>query len=271
MAGMSARASWTLALLLALAAFASWSARGEDVPPAAGSPAPLEAELDASYDHLTRHHADWWSSSFTLDQSFENRSSWYATFKESNRYSLDDQDLLAGGAIPLSKRWSVLLDASVSPSHNVSPKWFGQGRLRWDLPKGWDLKFGAGHSDYDAGDNNNQVFTLENSTGDWHTGYTYARDHSEGVGGSSHTHTFNVDYRYGHRSSIGLGYTTGVSALRVGKRAEPVYPHTTEYALNGRQEFGSRSPWSLYYRFSWGEEEEQFTRTGVELGLAYRF
>lgn len=86
-----------------------------------------QLELGLSYEPMTRGYADWQSRYVFGAMDFGARDTLYAQVRETERFSVRDQELMVGRYYPLGERVTGMAEASFSPSAVVLPRWSAQG------------------------------------------------------------------------------------------------------------------------------------------------
>ncbi len=271
-----------------------------EVPPPRVAPAIVAApdrirgtqvEVGGSYDWLTDGYDDWRSVYVEAEHQLDVRKLVYGRARGTDRYDQDDHEFTLGGYAPLSPRWTAAAEGTYSASHDVLPVWSVMGQLQWSLPKGWGTGAGIRHSEYRPRclgvefetDSDLLWFTLDRYWGNYYAGYTLYRaeaDDSDQV----YSNRFALNRYYGDRSWFGLSFSRGEEIENSpiedfgGFNCTPtlVTSDVTAAVLAGRHWLRPR--WAISYQFGYfdydirvREQRPSYTRTGIRVGLRYRY
>jgi YaiO family outer membrane protein len=233
---------------------------------AAWSDAYTEIGANAGVDALTGSSPDWRSQEVTLNHRDDSSESWYGALGHTQRFDLDDDYLTAGAFLPVGKPWSISGELSLSPEHNVLPRYSIAAGAEYDLPSAWDLQVGLRHASYSTDSANIASFTAEHYFGNWRAAYTLFEGDSGGASGAAHM--LRTDWYYGDRSRVGLGLVTGRDVERIDP-ANLVVTSIHGAFLTGEHAFDSH--WALSYTVGVTSLQDFYTRRSIQLGLVYRF
>ena len=231
--------------------------------PAAVAMKRSELELGFSSEGLNNGYAGWRSAYLEGRHSFGERKSIYGTLRETERFGLYDNEAQGGFYYPLNDTWTSLVEASVSPTHNVLPKFSVFGELQKHLGYGWNLHAGIRHNEYSTLNTNIGIFTAERYWGNFRGAYSLYLGRPEG-GSSASSHVLALDYYYGARNSVGISVADGREVAGLG----PLGILTTEvraYVLRGRHWF--TPDWALSFEALYQEQGTLYNRQGIRLGL----
>ena len=227
-----------------------------------------EIQLSFSYEDLTNGYAPWRSVALDFSKKLAERKVVYGTFRETSRFSLGDQEVLAGLYYPLGRHWTALFEATASPSHQVLPKFSVLGQLEHSFGKGWNAQAGIRHTVYDAARTNLGIFTLERYFENYRAGYTLYISQLEGAGLSA-GHRVQGDRYYGQGSRVGLGFAFGRELENVGPPRGILRTETKNVFLVGEHWFAAH--WAIAYEVGWHKQGDLYTKRGASVGLRYRF
>jgi YaiO family outer membrane protein len=235
---------------------------------AAGGAAALEGEVGLSHEQLTNNRPDWASYYVEGSHTYRPRQTLYGALRETSRFDLTDTDLMIGYYHPLAAQWTGLLEASVSPDHNILPKSTVLGELSWQAGHGWNLALGLRHTEYAATETNLVIGTVERYWSSFRAGYSAYNNHPEGAG-SATANRVVFDYFYGERNRIGAGIVWGREVENVGP---PIGVTTTDVRganIYGRHWFAPS--WALTWEALTHEQGDLYRRQGFRLGLRRQF
>lgn len=230
---------------------------------------PDESELEAGFSrsNLDNGFADWRSVYIDGKTSLSGGQVLYGSLREVNRFSFDDQEVLAGYYFPLSERWTGLLEANVSPSHAVLPKWSALGEIIHKFNDGWVGHLGLRQTEYNSSSSTREILTVERYWDSYRAAYTFSTSQVSG-GGRPSGSLFSFSYYYGDTSNIGLGYGRGEEVESIGQDTL-LTSDVRSLTLVGRHWFNPA--WALSYEVGIHEQGLSYTREGLRLGLRHRF
>ena len=222
----------------------------------------------ADHSRLDRGLADWNEATVLLSRHWSNRQLAELGLTRTRRFGLDDTRIDLGGSLPINERLTGSLQASVSPSHRVLPKYALGGQLQYGFARGWLAHAGARHTRYEADDTQvNQLrLAVENYTGPFSVLAAWSPARS--LGQDTHTVELRGNYYYGQDSSVGLILARGDEATQLGA-GQVVLADVRSVALTGRQEVG-QGRW-LVWGVNRTHQGSFYTRTGATLGLQLAF
>jgi YaiO family outer membrane protein len=229
-----------------------------------------QSEIEASYsqERLSNNSPDWRNIFVEGSHKFKDRHTLYGGLRDTRRFGLADNEIYGGLYYPLAPTWTGVADASLSPTHEVLPKYTLGAQLQKILPDGWIAGVGLRHNEYTLAASNVGTFALERYWRDFRGAYTLFSGKPEG-GGSAPAHRFQFNYYYGEGSSTGIAYTTGREVENVGPPAGLRTTDVRNWTLNGRHWFAR--DWAVSYELTNHRQGDLYRREGLRLGLRYRF
>jgi YaiO family outer membrane protein len=254
------------ALLLALAA-----------PPAALGQAPAvdglklrmsEIELGATHENLTNGLSDWRSIYMEGAHSFAERQTLYGGLRRTERFAKYDTEAWVGYYHPLAPTWTLLLEGSASPEHQVLARGSAFAQILKTLPDGWGLNLGARRSEFTTNGVNLLVAGAERYWGDWRAGVTVYSGQPDGAP-SAESYRFQLTRYYGDRSYAGVSYTFGREVENVGPPVGILTTDVRNLTINGRHWL--TRDWAIAWDLVAHEQGRLYRRDGLRLGLRYRF
>lgn len=230
----------------------------------------IEVELGQRFDGLDNGYADWRSTYLEGVEKNAAGQTLYGVVNRTERFALDDQELLAGLYQPIDNRWKVLAEGSFSPSHRVLPHWSALLQMEAALSQGWGFHLGIRHTRYENGgvtDINRANLTLERYAGNLRAAYTFYSNQITG-GGSPTSHALQLGYYYGERNSLGVTIASGSEVMNQ-PPAPPAYYDVRSVVLSGRYWFAPQ--WALTHEIGLFEQGDLYTRKGVQIGIRRLF
>lgn len=237
---------------------------------AADLPAGMVNEIEAglSHDMLNKGYADW--DSYYLDgvHRLGERHSVYGELRETQRFNLRDREISGGYYHPLSETWTGLIEASVSPDHNVLAKDSLFVQLHKALDSGWGVQAGLRRSEYNTGTTGLMVLGGERYWGDFRGAYTFTLGKPQEAGAAS-SHMGQFSYYYGERNYLTLGLSSGRQVENLGPGLGVLTTDVISASLSGRHWLNSG--WGISYEAIVEHQGDLYSRTGLRLGLRHAF
>ena len=259
-----------LAFLFAALMLVPSVVHAESVPSPAPSPY-SDLQLSSSHDTVSNGFGDWWTTDLWFVRQDgnpgDNKHTVYANVEDTNRFSKHDVQLLVGSYFPLAGSLSATVEGRVSTAQ-VLPSYNVFGELSYGSGQGWFEKLGAYHREYSANSVNAGEFTLERYWGRFRASYTFTAAQLNGQG-TDVLHSAGFDYYYGPYGSVaGIRYQAGTDIENVGAPALLVSA-VDGWTFVGQHFFDPH--WAFAYQLERYVQGTTYTRTGVGLGLRYRY
>jgi YaiO family outer membrane protein len=226
-----------------------------------------EIEIGFSHDSLDKGHAGW--SSVYLDGAhrFGDRHSIYGELRQARRFNLSDREVSGGYYQPIGEAWTVLIEASVSPDHNVLPKNSLLGQLQKAFDGGWDVQAGLRRSQYNAASTGLMVLTGERYWDNFRAAYTFYLGKIQGAGAAP-SHKGQLSFYYTEHSYLTLGLAKGRQVENLGAGLGVLTTDVTSTSLSGIHWLGS---WGVSYEAIAERQGELYSRKGIRFGLRHAF
>ena len=230
---------------------------------------PAGTEVEAAYSRETLDHglADWQATQVLLDHRYAAGAVAYARAQRTRRFSLDDNELLLGGYMPLSDKWLLQLEASGSNTHRVLPEWSALAQISLRLPAAWGVSLGARRSEYTDSGSRLLLASVENYFGSVRVAYTLYSGRPDGAA-SAASHRLALDYFYGERSSVGISGSTGRELESVGI-GRAIVTDVDSISLTARHWFTPH--WAITGELLHHRQGALYTREGARVGIRLRF
>ena len=226
-----------------------------------------EFELGFSSENLSNGYADWGSIYLHGFHRLGERRVVYGTLREIRRFGLTDNEVQGGFTYPLGETWTVQLEASLSPTHDVLPSYSVLGQLQKNLAHGWNLQAGIRHSEYTKFNTDIAILTAERYWNSFRGAYSLYLGRLDG-GGTAPNHVVQFDYYYGERNSIGVLVANGREIADLGPSGALI-TDVRSYALRGRHWIGP--DWAISFEVLHHEQVGLYTRQGAQIGLRRAF
>ncbi|MES1981954.1 MAG: YaiO family outer membrane beta-barrel protein [Pseudomonadota bacterium] len=238
-------------------------------PPASANERSVEAEAGVSHENLTNGYASWNSIYVEGQVKLSQRQAYYGGLRATSRFSQNDSEMMAGASYPLSSRWSVAAEGSMSPSHHVLAKWSTLGQIQYAFDNGWGAHFGLRHSVYDNALTNLTLLTVERYWSNYLLSYTRYQSSLAGASGAG-SNRVQFNRYYADRNWIGVSLAVGDELENTGA-AGILRSHVHAVTLSGAHWLADRDKWAITYDIGRQSQGDLYTRTGARVGLRHQF
>lgn len=229
---------------------------------------PLTVDFGASHERLSGNFANWKSTYAEAAYRLGERHTVYGGVRETRRFGADDNEAYAGLYYPLAATWTAVVDGSVSPTHEILPRYSAHGQLLKSIRPGTTLGAGVRHTEYKNTGANVAMLAAEQYWRSWRGAYTFYSGRPEGTS-SAPAHRFQADYYYAEHSVIGISHVRGREVENVGGARGVISTEVRDWTLTGRH-WLSRD-WAVAYELLYHEQGTLYRRQGVRLGLRHAF
>ncbi|MBM3341897.1 MAG: YaiO family outer membrane beta-barrel protein [Betaproteobacteria bacterium] len=231
----------------------------------------LRTDVEFGYgaERLSNNTPDWQNIFVEGSHRFKDRHAVFGGLRATERFGLWDQEAYGSLHYPIAPTWNLAVEGSLSPAHEVLPKFTLGAQIQKLLPLGLIAGVGYRHNEYTRSQSALRTFSLERYWGDFRGAYMLFSGKPEG-GGSAPAHRFQLNYYYGENvSSVGLSFTTGREVENVGAPAGLRTTDVRNWTISGRHWFAR--DWAVTYDLMTHRQGELYRRDGLRLGLRYRF
>lgn len=254
-----------LVFLFAVSTFASAEPASKTIPglsPDAG----FGAEVGNRHEWLDKGYRDWSDSWVRLQQKFEEGGFLYGAARQTERFSIGDNEYSAGVYQPVTNAVSFTAEAGYSPTHQVLARWSAFAGMETAV-SGWGFAAGYKRTEYDLSRVDMGVFRMEKYAGDFRAAYTFYPVHVDNAGSVS-SHAFRLDWYYGDKSFAGVGYAAGREAESDGASGALV-SDIEEYSIAWNH-WMSRD-WLVAVDAGTHRQSPYYTRNWVSIGIRRAF
>lgn len=204
----------------------------------------------------------------TLDrlQSVNRESFYYSGSRSGMRDGLPAGETFHGLHTRLTPTWSSQLQTSITRAAGQLPLYSLSGQLQAVLSTGWELSLGLR---YDMRDTTAGAFGASSPTSNPYTPDIIASAANlppwHAAANSGMNYRLRLNYLYGARNSLGLGFSSGSYPDALAIRGLPL-DDSRQFSLTGNHWLNQ--DWALNYGIATGEMNR---RQGLHLGLRYLF
>lgn len=230
-----------------------------------------EIELGLTFDKLDNNYDNWSSTYLMAEHQYKNSNKLYASATQTERFKLDDNEVMLGYFMPINTDWNVVVEASKSPTSRVRAKWSAFVQIQRGFGDGWNGYLGLRKTSYNETTTQALSFIVERYWQNFRFSYTGYVTEVSGTAISTETlnaHTLATDYYYNDINRYGLAVTTGKELEYDGSSNPPISSITT-IIFKGRHWFTPK--WAINYDFTFHEQGNFYSRYGYRLGLRYRY
>lgn len=245
------------ALLFVLMIVAGTTARSEDA----------HVEIGATQDHLSNGYSAWRSQYADVAWKIDTNNTIYGSARATERFALHDDEFLAGAYHALDPRWTLLLEANASATHQVLPRHSELAQIESQLPAGFGAQIGVRHTQYNDAWSTQAIATLERYWAGQAAGYTVYAGRVQG-GGTPVSQRAQWRYYFTDVSNVGVSYATGVE-IETLPNDGVLTSHVRTLSVTGA--YALTSNWSLNFEGLRHQQGSSYVRHGVRLGLRYGF
>jgi YaiO family outer membrane protein len=229
----------------------------------------LDMEGGFTYENLDRGQPDWQSLYLEAAHDFAPRQTFYGQARETERFGFRDSELSAGYYHPLGPHWTGVVEASVSPDHNVLPQSAIFGQLSWQFAQGWVASGGARYNSYTDNDARTLNLGLERYFSSYRAFYALYNGKPQG-GPSASAQRLGLELLYcGERCRAGAAVTWGREVEYVGPPTGIITSDVRAFGVFGRHWLAPS--WAMTWDLGTHEQGDLYRRTGVRLGLRHHF
>lgn len=244
------------------------AAAGQGVPALAAQGLPIDVEAGGSREVLSGDNEAW--EDYWIRATVRPAPSTYAYggVRYTKRFGEDDQQIEAGGGLPLADRWSLALDGTWSPTQRVLPIWGAIGRVTHRLNPDWSVFGGGGRRVWESTGVNYEHVGVGRHFSRVLVAYTLEL-HQVDIGGSGARHGLTGTASYDDRgSAITLAFTIGKHATTVAP--QDIRTVTGESAnVRGTHWLDRRT--GIGYSFGVHRHGDFFTQSTSSIGVRHRF
>lgn len=192
----------------------------------------------------------------------------YGGVRHTRRFGEEDQQLEAGGGLPLADAWRLSLDGTWSPTQRVLPIWGLSGRVTHRLTPQWSVFGGGGRQVWETNGVTRQHLGVTHYYGQVSASYTLGF-HQVDEGGSGIRHGLEGGWRYDDRGSyLTVGLSAGEEAATVAAREVRTVSEESA-GFWGTHWLDRRI--GIAYVFRVHVYGDYFTRTSSRVGFRYRY
>lgn len=227
----------------------------------------LETELASSVERLSGGRADWRSTAFDVRVADESRRAYYGRLQTTERFDLNDSEIMVGIYQPLAGPWAVQVEAVASPTHRVLARDSVLAQIERRFDGGWGAQAGYRRSTYERSGTDLVIATVDRYFSSFRAAYSLYLGRPDGAGFGP-SHRLQWSYYYGDRSFVGI-------SAAAGKEVENVFPggvlatQVRSFSLAGRHEFAPG--WAAAYEWLAHRQGDIYTRHGFRLGVRHAF
>lgn len=227
-----------------------------------------EVSVDYAIESLTNGRGNWHEGSLNVIHKFSPRKVLYGTYRETSRFRARDREARVGLYQPLNRKWTIVAEASASPTHKVLPKWSAMAQIERAFPKGWIAQAGFRRTELDEAKVNISKLGLEKYWGLNRAAYTFSINNLQETGTTTSQRIQYNRYYSGESSSVGVSFAFGREIEKVGPDAV-LQSRIFNVSVSGKHRLRDR--WGLNYGYTFHRQGALYDRKGLRIGIHYKF
>lgn len=220
----------------------------------------------------TEREETWREHTFGAEYAWNRRRLIGFRAARSQRFGRRDSRYFLYGALPLSERLTLSMEAQTSPTHRVRPEWGARAGLSAATGGGWLITLEGARIDYDIGPSDEAAVTLERYFGAYRAAYTYKEVQPSG-GPWSPVHRVSGSWYYGDDSRLTLNLALGEETDPSVTGAPAVVFDTWGAGFGGRHWLSDHVgvDYAIGYEGLESDRGNHLDRTTLYAGIALRF
>lgn len=229
----------------------------------------LQVEGGGSYENLNNGYDDWTGAYLEGAWKRGARKTLYGGVRRTERFGFADSEAWLGAYQPLSERFTGVVEATVSPTHDVLPRWSALVQVEAALGGGFNAHLGWRHRGYADARTDQGLATVEYYFGNYRAAYTYYRTTLDGDRPAG-AHRFALARYYGPdgRSQAGLAYSRGEEVENLGG-GNVLVTDVRGAVLTGRHWFVR--DWAITGEIGLHRALDRYRRNAVQIGVRHEF
>ena len=263
----------SIGLLLALPqiVFAQLTSLGDQAPPAtplrgaASVTDGVSIAASTTIEKLSNDTPDWREHHVQVERKHGPGTVWAAGATRTARFGLHDTQLNALYSTRLSPTLATTVEATVSPTHRVLPRYAAGGQLHYEFAPAWIAHAGARSTAYKDVQVNQLVFGVERYVGPFSVSAT-ARP-ARAFGRTITSAELRGSYYYAEDSYVSVLLADGREVMSMGTGV--VLTEVRAIAAFGRHRLNRN--WSVTYAAGRTRQGSLHTRNAVSAGVQYAF
>lgn len=224
-------------------------------------------EAGVALETLSNGTPNWRDTYVAYQHRLAERTGWIGRITSSSRFGLDDTTVLVSGYAPTTSRTSIFVEAALSPTHRVLPRYTLHGQLSHSLPQGWGVQAGLKRLAYNSASIDIVDLTLERYFGPFRLAWTSTPSHSS-TAGNGLGHRLQFGYFYGDDSAVQMLVAAGREVDKPTASAALVATDVRSVAVFGHHAFDAH--WGLVYAGGRTHQGDTVRNAG-SIGARYRF
>lgn len=230
------------------------------------APRPYTVELSTDNQRLSNNSPDWQETALRLNRALGQRQYVEFSLVQANRFGLRDDQLLASYGHPVTDKFGVTVDASLSPSHNFLAQRSLGLTLNYEFAPTWLAYVGAKNTQYNDVSVGQGLLMVEHYFGAFSAAAGWRP--VQAFGTSTSSQELRGSYYYGDKNVVGLILSSGQEASQISS-AQIALADVKSVALTGRH-WISRD-WAFTYVLNSTQQGDFYTRNGLRIGVQHIF
>jgi len=245
----------------------NWQYQGNTTPTKKIESTATTTNIGGIYEYLSDNRKYWMTTYLGASHRLNKSLSLHARIEYVSRYSLTDSALAAGASINITSKWKFNSELIVSPSPDFLPKYSLSAVAGRVLVASLNSQFGFKYTKYHETNVKTGILTLEKYWRNTRWAYTFNPADVQDAGSAS-THHFQANLYFKQNANLSFGYSFGDELEYISINSHIVYEIKT-ISLSGQYEI--RHNWVSVLSLSHHWQGEQYTRSGIHLGIRYQY
>jgi YaiO family outer membrane protein len=228
-----------------------------------------EIQITTNYEFLSKNLGTWKSATINFRHDFSRRKVLYGFYQKAYRGSRGSDTVTLGYYQPLTKKHTLLLEMSTSPSSQFLPKWTGFAQLETKINPTTFINTGYRHTVFKEATVHIANVGVEKYRNSFRFVYNASIAGSKGSG-ASFSNRFQVDKYYGkHASFIGGEVSLGKEIQSIFTASSVLKSNVQSVGFGGKHWINSR--FGINWKASFTRQGEFYSRGGTSFGTIFRF
>lgn len=228
-----------------------------------------EVQINSNYEVLTKDLGSWSSITFNVRHNFSRRQVLYGFYQKVQRATVNSDTATVGLYQPLNKKFTLLVETSMSPTHTFLPKWSGLFQLETRVTPTAFVNAGYRRTIYKQANVNIISGGVEKYWGAYRFTYNAYLAQTKNAT-ASFSNRVQVDRYYGrHSSNFGADFSIGNEIVNIFTQGDVLKSNFTSFGIGGKHWFNKR--FGVNYRASFYQQGDFYNRGGSSLGAIFRF
>lgn len=228
-----------------------------------------EIQINTDSEFLSKNLGHWKSVTLNFRHDFSPRQVLYGYYQKSYRSTVSSDSVGVGLYQPLNKKFTLQLEASVSPSKKFLPKWSGLAQLGTQIKPTLFINTGFRKTVYQQ----SKVNVVNIGAEKYWKNYRFSSTAYIGKtknSGATVSNRFQVDQYYGENSSsISADFAIGNEIDSIFNNGSVVKSRITSVGFSGKHWLNNQ--FGINYKANFHQQGNFYNRGGTSFGAIFKF